>query len=165
MLRILVSDTTTTTSPPTMTLPASLPRQIRKKMQSWETISKSPYGWSWYSIPGKTWNHTPEGCIRVSDHWNWVNATGTHCQTNRPVRNGDWTMARYESGVWVVIVSMRANDELSAYVTRRNAMRMHRDRLAVVESGNVKAIRAEFGVTASRAKEMIYLHKQGYQVV
>lgn len=147
-----------------MTLPTAMPRQIRREIQSWATVSKSPFSDSYYSMNGKTWNHTPEGCIRVSDHWNWVDATGTHCATNRPVRNGDWTMARYESGVWVVIVSMRANEDLASYIRARKARAYTATLKAVMDSGDAKAVRAQFNVSAARAKEMIALHRAGYRV-
>lgn len=49
------------------------------------SISKSPYGESYYAFPkGKKidWGNKPEGSYRLSDHWDWTDGgTTTHCPT------------------------------------------------------------------------------------
>ena len=75
--------------------PANLPTAFRRELASWKTISKSPYSDSFYNIEGKTWGNTPQGIIRISDHWNFYSQGERHCVTDRPVReNTHWVKAQ-----------------------------------------------------------------------
>lgn len=70
----------------------------------WSEVYVSPFGNSMYSMPGKTWVNTPDGCLRVSDHWNFRNKRhhapnrfGVHCPTDRPVSEDCWVLARFDA--------------------------------------------------------------------
>lgn len=89
----------------------SLPDVLREELLSWERVYKSPHSRSFYNMQGKTWDHTPEGCLRISNHWNFksrrrrkLGQATLHCQTDVRVRNNNhWTLARYEGGIWKVL--------------------------------------------------------------
>lgn len=76
-----------------------------------EVKSASPYNryasGSFYTKEGKTWGHTPEGTIRISDHWNFYSRGDKHCITDVEDSKiaGKWVTAKYNSltGVYEVI--------------------------------------------------------------
>lgn len=83
--------------------PKSMPVAAGEAMLTWATVFKSPFGNSFYSMPGKTWTHTPEGCLRIADHWNFTNKKHggkrfIHCPTDKEVPMGTWAMGRWEGG-------------------------------------------------------------------
>lgn len=91
----------------------SLPDEYRDLIRSWEDVQKSPYSRSFYSSKDKTWDHTPDGCERISDHWNFRGKGNRgsqvrHCRTDRPITNGThWTHAIYSAkdDLWHVVSS------------------------------------------------------------
>lgn len=87
----------------------NVPQAIKDIVATWDEIYKSPYSLSLYDTDGKSWDHTPEGSLRVSDHWNFeagVIETRIHCPTRgeRP-KKGWWTVARWEDGAYTVLSS------------------------------------------------------------
>lgn len=91
----------------------SLPDELKAELISWEEIVKSPYSLSFYSSRGKRWDHTPSGCKRISNHWNFKhrkkpeNKGWIHCKTDIPVKNQYyWTYAIFENGLWRVQLSL-----------------------------------------------------------
>ncbi len=88
----------------------TLPEAYREVIRSWPDVQKSPYSRSFYSDRGKSWQHTPDGCERISDHWNFRGKRRrgpqqTHCRTDRPITNGSrWTHAVYSQSTqtWTV---------------------------------------------------------------
>lgn len=85
-----------------------MPRSIEKEIQKWGTVRKSPYGNSFYNTKGKTWEHTPEGSLRVADHWNFVSEGEKHAVTDRPIKNNThWTIAKFSKEKYRVIKSLR----------------------------------------------------------
>lgn len=89
--------------------PLSMPSELRDELLSWQEIYTSPYGLSYYNMPGKSWTNTPEGSLRVADHWNFESynpntfMNGVHCRTNIPVPADSWVIARYLNGVYEVV--------------------------------------------------------------
>jgi hypothetical protein len=88
---------------------ASFPEELKAIVAQWTSIHKSPYSLSLYNTPDKTWDHTPLGSLRVSDHWNFKDSTGSkkiHCPTRgeRP-RNGAWTLAEWDGEAYVVLAT------------------------------------------------------------
>jgi hypothetical protein len=62
------------------------PEKIIQKMKNWKVIHKSPYSNSFYNSEDISWNHKPDGSLRVSDHWNFADKHGViHCKTDRHV--------------------------------------------------------------------------------
>ncbi|MEM4360349.1 MAG: hypothetical protein QXT45_07465 [Candidatus Bilamarchaeaceae archaeon] len=93
----------------------TMPYKFIQEIESWDYVSRSPYSYSFYNMPGKTWDHTPEGIIRISDHWNFISRGQMHAVTDVQVPNEThWTKARYENGVWRVL------EVLPAETTRRS---------------------------------------------
>ncbi len=83
----------------------SLPQPCLEILQAWPELRKSPFSRSFYSTRAKTWEFTPHGCERISDHWNFRSRGRRHCRTDRPVPNGThWTHATYDANgkVWKV---------------------------------------------------------------
>lgn len=78
----------------------AMPSFLRKEVLT-SFASASPYNryasGSYYSKEGKTWEHTPENLIRVSDHWNFFSQGQRHCVTDRPVDAGTWSVGIYDS--------------------------------------------------------------------
>ncbi len=82
------------------------PRECWEILAGWPVLVASPYSRSYYSMRGKRWDFTPEGCERVSDHWNYLTRRRRtapeggkrHCPTDRPVPNGThWAHAIYDA--------------------------------------------------------------------
>lgn len=62
------------------------PEEIIQEMKNWKIIHKSPYSNSFYNTKDISWVHKPDGSLRVSDHWNFVDKYGVmHCKTDRHV--------------------------------------------------------------------------------
>jgi hypothetical protein len=90
-----------------------MPSELADKIAAeWKVVFPSPFGSSLYDTPDKTWGHTPEGSLRVSDHWNFRNKKYrnqlpkgqiVHCPTDRPPIEDGWTLARFENGVYVIL--------------------------------------------------------------
>ncbi|MBQ7207995.1 MAG: hypothetical protein IJS01_09385 [Lentisphaeria bacterium] len=84
-----------------------MPPQVALQLAGWEYVSRSPYSQSYYNMPGKSWENTPEGVIRISDHWNFESRNEVHCTTDSPVENNShWTVAQYRNGVYRVLSSV-----------------------------------------------------------
>lgn len=64
-----------------------IPEEIKIMMKDWEVIFKSPYSNSFYSSTDVSWDRKPDGCFRVSDHWNFYANDKMHCQTDSKVLN------------------------------------------------------------------------------
>jgi hypothetical protein len=97
--------------------PWQMPAVFIQEVESWPEAYKSPYGPSYYSMPGKTWEHTPEGILRVADHWNFANHQfGIQCPTDRKVGKKSWAMGRWEGDRFTIvrIVGRPKLTELSA---------------------------------------------------
>lgn len=89
------------------TRPTSMPNAIAEVVVSWARVSRSPFSDSFYSFPGKTWDHTPEGIVRASDHWNFTSRGEVHCRTDIPVPNNThWTLAERVDGHWRVLQTL-----------------------------------------------------------
>ncbi len=85
----------------------TMPQEFIDEIASWDVVSKSPYGDSYYSATGITWDYKPEGVLRIADHWNWYSQGEQHCVTDVPVENNThWTLAQYRDGVWHVIKTL-----------------------------------------------------------
>jgi hypothetical protein len=84
-------------------LPKTIPIELVNELSTWETIIKSPYGFSYYNAP-VNWGFKTDKSLCIADHWNFTSKGQKHCCTTRPVPNNThWTLARY-------------NAELNAYV-------------------------------------------------
>jgi hypothetical protein len=80
-----------------------LPEKALEEIITWKNVHKSPCSYSFYSNT-KEWNHTEEGTIRISDHWNFIaerhaKRTGDcriHAVTDIPVLpHGNWYKGVY----------------------------------------------------------------------
>lgn len=88
----------------------TMPNELRK-FSLQEVKSRSPYNGydsgSFYSKEGKTWDYTPNDCIRISDHWNFYSQGKVHCKTDLPNDKiiGKWCVAQWceELSLWKII--------------------------------------------------------------
>jgi len=91
-----------------------IPLEFQEMIRSWPVASKSPYSNSYYNVLSgqKTWTNTPEGSLRIADHWNFTsrNHGGLHCPTDRPVANSDrdhgrsvWALGQWENGRYKIL--------------------------------------------------------------
>jgi hypothetical protein len=90
-------------------IPWHMPEELILEIMSWEVGSKSPYGHSYYSVaPGeKDWNHTPLGCLRISDHWNFRSQGKIHCPTDCKVSNNSkWSLGRWDGNKYIILKSL-----------------------------------------------------------
>lgn len=75
----------------------TMPSVVKKLIISWPFISKSPYSNSFYNTPGKSWDFTPPGSLRVADHWNFYSRETYHCLTDKPVENNtEWALGQWD---------------------------------------------------------------------
>lgn len=86
-----------------------MPSALRAEILAWPFASKSPFSDSWYDRPGKDWDHTPEGCLRVSDHWNFLAKGRRHCPTSKPMAlgNGAWALGRWNGTAFDILFEAR----------------------------------------------------------
>ena len=89
-------------------IPLYLPQEFRDEIASWTVVSQSPYSYSFYNVPDgqKTWTHTPESSLRISDHWNFESRGMLNCPTDVQVHRGWWTLARWEDGRYMVLKTL-----------------------------------------------------------
>jgi len=94
------------TQPALMTMPKELFQFCLTHVKSASPYNRSTGG-SFYTEKGKTWDFTPENCIRISDHWNFYSQGQTHCITDVDDRKiiDKWVVAKYnsETKIWEVI--------------------------------------------------------------
>lgn len=81
-----------------------IPPEARSEALSWDFVSMSPHSRSFYSKPGKSWTETPDGILRLADHWDFRTEDGEfHAGTNIRVENGVWALGRRENRVYVIL--------------------------------------------------------------
>lgn len=79
-----------------------MPNEFKDMVVNWLSVHQSPDG----SLQTtKTWE---EGCIRVSNRWNYVDrkvapSGETLCVTNEEILANHWAMARFDGTKWVVM--------------------------------------------------------------
>lgn len=127
-------------------------------------ISASPYNkgysGSFYNTNEKSWDYTPDGTIRVSDHWNFYSQGTIHCITDIDDKKivGKWVVAQYSASTnrWNVISA----DEKDFTALQKNALRAKQKSVIdpLVENANKRStllakIRAERRA-AARAKKI-----------
>jgi hypothetical protein len=76
-----------------------LPKQIIKKVKSWDKVYPSPCSTSIYDTDYAEGYRC--GTHRVSNHWNYDGKF----QTVPKVQNGYWTLARFNGDYWQVIIT------------------------------------------------------------
>lgn len=147
--------------------PNTMPDEIVNIMDTWTIISQSPFSNSYYNTNDKSWDYTPEGSFRVSDHWNFVSDDGKiHCKTNVNVEANTWTLAQYTNGVYVVIKSVefatarQNHSNLFDYCFKAYQLRMSSKMEAVIFSGDLEAIADEFNTNKSGAKKILSFAKK-----
>lgn len=92
----------------------TMPQVLRNEINSWKHVSKSPYSNSFYNMSGKTWDNTPQGILRIADHWNFESRGKTHCRTNVEVPNNThWALGRYNNGTYEILKVIPKDDALS----------------------------------------------------
>jgi len=97
---------------------STMPQEIINYIyKNFNHIYGSPFSSSMYSKPGQTWEYTPPGQIRISDHWNFYSRDKSdpyseyklHAITDKPVKdNTHWTIAKKnnKTGKYEVILSL-----------------------------------------------------------
>lgn len=102
---------------------ASFPEEMKALVAEWDGVWMSPYSLSLYNTGDKGWDYTPEGSLRVSDHWNFKDSEGRlHCPTRgQPHRRGHWALARYEDGAYVILKQYRMANPRNERKARRKA--------------------------------------------
>jgi hypothetical protein len=90
-------------------IPVQMPLEFIQEIESWPVVHQSPYSNSYYNLRTgeKTWDHTPEGSLRISDHWNFPAHGSIHCRTDRPVRMRKWwTLAQWRQDRYIVLKTL-----------------------------------------------------------
>jgi hypothetical protein len=90
----------------------AMPQKLRQLVLT-TCVSASPYNHryvgsgSYYNTTDKDWDCTPDGCLRVSDHWNFWSKGTLHCKANMPNEelDGKWALGKYskESGIYTIL--------------------------------------------------------------
>lgn len=68
---------------PLLTMPVELRRFVLNKCTHSSPYNRTESG-SYYNTADKSWDYTPDGSIRVSDHWNFPSRGNIHCKTDVP---------------------------------------------------------------------------------
>jgi hypothetical protein len=77
-----------------------MPEEILNHIRNWDNIKKSPYSCSLYSENEIGWNHKPDGCFSVSDHWNFYLQGKYHKITDKMVINNTHiTLCRFNNNL------------------------------------------------------------------
>lgn len=86
-------------------VPRSVPKELAREIAQWDEIHKSPYSYSFYNAPGKTWDNTPEGVLRLADHWNFPTSFDSkiHARTRIDVPDGTWAIGQYRDGAYDIL--------------------------------------------------------------
>lgn len=87
-------------------MPSELIDEILELEYKYGDFHGSPYNYkyedsgSYYvNCPNKSWGNTPNGCIRISDHWNFWSRGAKHCRTKQDVHdpfNDYWFIGIYD---------------------------------------------------------------------
>lgn len=75
-------------------------------LQNWtDDWCVSPYSNSFYNSKNISWEHKPDGSIRIASHWNFTTIAndGIHCRTNNPDFTEGWAVGRYNNGVYDIV--------------------------------------------------------------
>ena len=90
------------------------------------SMSKSPYGESYYAFPkGNSidWGEKPEGSYRLSDHWNWTSEGSTHCPTVDGKNYGK-AICKMVNGKYELVMQLK-NDVGKSYDMDNNSHFLH----------------------------------------
>ena len=123
-------------------------------------VSASPYNryasGSFYSKEGKSWDYTPEDCIRVSDHWNFYSRGKIHCKTNVPNDKlaGKWVVAKYNTTLDIYEVISVDEKDYAALKVRES-----RSVLALNLNDNLKTIKRNVAARQARKIRRIELRR------
>ena len=81
-----------------------MPDAAIQEIESWDIQKKSPYSHSYYNTE-VDWDYKPEGSLRLSNHWNWVDEFNTlHCPVvGHEGRVDAWMLCRYERGRYIIV--------------------------------------------------------------
>lgn len=123
-----------------------MPRELKNYVIK-EMVSASPYNrfdsGSFYNTNEKSWDYTPEGCIRVSDHWNFYSRGSYHCILLNPDNvdiAGKWVVAKYQSRGEYLLLEVFEKDD-SEYTKRHQ--RRERFAYSFVEKAIKEKVRKE----------------------
>ena len=102
--------------------PWSMPSALREIITSWPDATKSPYSNSYYSSSEKSWDYTPVGCLRASDHWTFRSRKSpdpkkVHCPLDRKITDGSWVLARWNGTKYI---TQRVYDPVDPMVVTRD---------------------------------------------
>lgn len=140
-----------------LTMPVELRQFVINNCQFPSPFNKVNSG-SFYSKEGKSWNYTPEGTIRVSDHWNFYSRGEVHCTTDVPAEKliGKWAVGQYntETGIYnIIALDEKDYTALNKYHERAAASQQTEDvselkrkrlaKAAEIKKQKAAAIRAE----------------------
>lgn len=87
------------------------PKEVLEEIKNFEYINKSPYSSSYYNTPDVTWEHKPEGSLRISDHWNFTTHGNKHCilENTEQYIDNNWILAKYIEGKYHILKEFGEN--------------------------------------------------------
>lgn len=88
------------------TIDKSVLKNIFEELMTWSSISPSPYSNSFYNTHDKSWDYTPEGSYRISDHWNFYSRGKRHCiisGTNEDEKINGWMLCQFVGGKYQIV--------------------------------------------------------------
>lgn len=81
------------------------PIEVDEEIKKFKKIHKSPYSQTYYDTDNISWEHKPEGSLRISDHWNFESKGKKHCElynVNSYIEN-NWILAQYKEGKYHIL--------------------------------------------------------------
>ena len=86
----------------------TIPNELFEIAINWTNLRVSPYSESYYSTRNKSWEKTPIGSYRISNHWNF-GFKSQHCKTNILVDNNiNWALAKWTGKVYKIILVVKS---------------------------------------------------------
>lgn len=81
------------------------PIEVEKELKKFKQIHKSPYSQTYYDTKDISWEHKPEGSLRISDHWNFNSHGKKHCELYNidEYIEDNWILAQYKNGKYHVL--------------------------------------------------------------
>lgn len=81
------------------------PIEVNEEIKKFKEVNKSPYSQTYYDTSDISWEHKPEGSLRISDHWNFESRGQKHCileNTDEYIED-NWILAQYRNGKYNIL--------------------------------------------------------------
>lgn len=95
------------------------PLIVDAEIKKFKKIHKSPYSQTYYDTDDISWEHKPEGSLRISDHWNFESKGKKHCELYNidEYIEDNWILAEYKNGKYHVLKNFGSGVDGYIYIS------------------------------------------------